>query len=29
MGGSQEGTWYCDGDKVEMGVDAGKVRIAS
>ena len=29
MGGSQEGTWYRDGDEVEMGVDAGAGRIAS
>lgn len=29
MGGSKEGTWYRDGDEVEMGVDAGAVRIAS
>jgi hypothetical protein len=29
MGGSQEGTWDRDGDEVEMGVDAGAMRIAS
>jgi hypothetical protein len=28
MGGSQEDTWYRDGDEVEMGVDAGALRIA-
>jgi len=25
----KEGTWYRDGDEVEIDVDAGAVRIAS